>query len=214
MNVFLKPEIADNYDAYYQTDFGKQIDQIEKRTISGLLQDIPRAEMLEVGCGTGHWSAFFTEQQFKLTATDISDAMLKYALGKEISARFIKANAQNLPFEAESFNIVSTITMLEFVDDQDKVLQEIYRVLKPQGWFLIGGLNANSILAKNKDQDETFKDAKFLTEKELRNKLKLFGTAQIEKCVYLSPDFNLLDGTPEETKTEPVFMAAIVQKTH
>ena len=39
-NVFLKKDIADNYDSYYQTELGEKIDDIEKEIISELLNEI------------------------------------------------------------------------------------------------------------------------------------------------------------------------------
>jgi len=59
MNIFISDAVAQNYDAYYQTKSGRTIDQIEKETIANFLENIPRQAMLELGCGTGHWSEFF-----------------------------------------------------------------------------------------------------------------------------------------------------------
>jgi len=56
MNVFIKEEIADDYDAYYQTPAGKEIDAIEEKLIADALQKVPKGKMLELGCGTGHWT--------------------------------------------------------------------------------------------------------------------------------------------------------------
>jgi len=212
MNVFKNPDTANNYDAYYQTELGKKVDEIEKRIISNLIKDMPRYPMLELGCGTGHWSAFFIEEGFKLTGIDISKAMLRLAKQKDINADFYIANAQKLPFNSDSFQIVSSITMLEFVEDRDKVLLEIYRILKPGGWVILGCLNANSILAGRKEQDETFKYAHFLTPEEITEGLKIFGIPVLDSGVYLTQDFELLDDTNDAGNVEPAFIAAIVQK--
>jgi ubiquinone/menaquinone biosynthesis C-methylase UbiE len=212
-NVFVDPETANSYDAYYQTEFGKKVDEIERQIVSSLIQDVPRTRMLELGCGTGHWSAYFIGQGFGLTGTDVSEAMLKLAREKELNAGFIQADARNIPFEDESFAVVSSITMLEFVDNQDSVFQEIYRVLKPGGWLILGCLNARSVLGENKEQDETFKNAQFITAEELTNKLQLFGEPTLKSGVYLTSDFILLDETPDQGDVHPVFIAAIVQKT-
>ena len=83
MNVFNNPEIAGKYDNYYQTDFGKKVDEIEKNLVLSLISDIPRGVMLEVGCGTGHWTRFFIDQGFKLTGIDISESMLQIVKKKK-----------------------------------------------------------------------------------------------------------------------------------
>ncbi len=212
-NVFANSETANSYDAYYQTEFGKKVDEIERQIVGSLIQDVPRTRMLELGCGTGHWSAYFIDQGFGLTGIEISEAMLKLALQKELNADFIQADSQDIPFGDESFAVVSSITMLEFVDNQDSVFQEIYRVLKPGGWLILGCLNARSVLGENKDQDETFKNAQFLTAEELTNKLQRFGEPILKSGVFLITDFILLDELPDPGNVHPVFIAAIVQKT-
>jgi ubiquinone/menaquinone biosynthesis C-methylase UbiE len=212
MNAFINPEIAINYDSYYKTDFGKKVDLIEKKIITELLKNVPRNFMLELGCGTGHWSDYFEKQGFNVLGIDISEPMLKLAIEKNINAKFLKADSHYLPFTNKSFSIVSSITMLEFVDDQDKVLQEIYRVLKPGGWLIIGCLNDSSVLGERKEQDEIFKNAKFLKAGELKNKLQLFGKSRFNCGIYLSHNFEILDGSRETSNIEPVFIGVIVQK--
>jgi len=212
MNVFLKPDVAKEYDTYYNTEIGKKVNKIEENLIAKLLKEVPKSEMLELGCGTGHWTNFFTNNGFQVTATDISNEMMNIAKTKSIQTKFIKADSQNIPFPDNSFSVVSSITMLEFVDDQDKVLSEIYRVLKPGGWLILGCLNKFSELGKNKKNDTTFRDAKFLSQAELENKLKLFGKPKINLGVYFSPIFEILDDTSKIANTEPAFMAAAVQK--
>jgi ubiquinone/menaquinone biosynthesis C-methylase UbiE len=213
MNVFTKPEIADNYDAYYQTKDGRQVNKIEEELIAAALQKVPAGKMLELGCGTGHWTKFFIENGFKLTATDISDAMLKYARQKKLQAQILKADSEKLPFNDESFDVVSSITMMEFVMDKDKVLSEIYRVLKPNGYVFLGALNGKSQLAKNAGNDPVFKNANFFTPESLHERLSQFGIPEISFGVYFSPNFELQDGTTQQEKHEPAFMLGRVQKT-
>jgi ubiquinone/menaquinone biosynthesis C-methylase UbiE len=213
MNVFTKPTIANRYDDYYQTDFGKKIDEIEQNVVSDLIKDVPRGQMIELGCGTGHWSEYFAGQGFNVTGTDNSEAMLKLARKKNLNAGFLQADAQDLPFPNESFPAVSSVTMLEFVDNRDKVFQEIYRILEPEGWLILGCLNAGSVLGENKEQDEVFKNAQFMNTDELRNKLQLFGKPEFNFGVYLTPDLHISDNTNDKKNNEPAFIAAIVQKT-
>jgi len=60
MNIFEKESAAEQYDRYYETEFGRAIDALEKKEISKYLEKIPRQAMLELGCGTGHWTKFFS----------------------------------------------------------------------------------------------------------------------------------------------------------
>ncbi|WP_299989496.1 class I SAM-dependent methyltransferase [uncultured Pontibacter sp.] len=212
LNVFARPDIADSYDDYYRTDMGQHVDLLEKAVVSELLQRIPRGAMLEAGCGTGHWSSYFLEQGFNVTGIDASEAMLSIASEKKLDAQLMKADVHALPFEDEQFPVVASITMLEFVEDQDCALRELYRVLQPGGWLLLGALNARSVLALTQPRDETFRHANFMTPEELTAKLQLFGEPESRYCVHLTHDFQLIDGTPEARYIHPVFMAAAVQK--
>lgn len=207
------PTVAQSYDAYYETESGRQIDAIEKEILSELLKNVTFDEMLELGCGTGHWTQFFINSGFKVTAVDRSKAMLEYAYQKDIDAEFLEGNAEKLPFADGSFPVVASVTMLEFVENQQAVLSEIYRVLKPGGYMLLGCLNANSVLGKNKQHDDTFREAEMLTRQRLINILKPFGEVKMKCGVYYSDDFQLLDNTVREPDVEPVFMGALVQKS-
>jgi ubiquinone/menaquinone biosynthesis C-methylase UbiE len=214
MNVFLNEAIANNYDSYYDTLIGKRIDEIEKEAIKSCFQNISRQHVLELGCGTGHWSEFLSRMGFYVTATDISDAMLAIAIKKSLEdVAFQKADACNLPFHDESFGIIVSITMLEFTDNVQKVLNEIYRVLMPNGILILGCLNINSELGKAKDKDATFRNAHFFSKDELKSILSIFGNAEIAECVYLTPSFEILDETMKQHHVEGAFLTALVKKS-
>lgn len=213
MNVFIKEEIAANYDSYYHTSVGKEIDRIEKQAIGSLLPATSQEPILELGCGTGHWSEFLSSKGFKVIALDISEAMLSKARLKEIkNVEFRKADAAALPFPDESFGMVVSITMLEFVDDLEKVLKEIYRVLKPEGLFIAGCLNLNSEPGKTKDADDTFRNAHFFTKTELAALFKSWENFELNESAFLSPSFEILDGTMATYPVEGAFLGIKVQK--
>jgi ubiquinone/menaquinone biosynthesis C-methylase UbiE len=212
-NVFLAPEVASAYDAYYHTKTGKTVDKIEKKIISFHLKNLPKKNWLELGCGTGHWTEFFSENRLQLTAVDSSEAMLKIARSKKLeNVKFLNADATQLPFPDHHFSGIVSITMLEFVDDLEKVLNEIDRVLKPGGTLVLGCLNAISEPGKNKNNDPLFQHARFFTPNEITEMLARFGNPHISTGVYFSSDFEILDGTEKQSTAEPAFIAASVQK--
>ena len=212
MNVFIKEEIADDYDAYYQTPAGKEIDAIEEKLIANALKKVPKRKMLELGCGTGHWTELFVNTGFDVIATDISDAMLRQAIEKNLDAEILKADAGELPFKNESFDVVASVTMIEFVNSKDVVLSEIYRVLKPGGYLLLGCLNGNSQLGNNAANDTVFKNAAFYVPESLEKDLLKFGTPELTSGVHFAPDFKVMDRTAEKDNHEPAFIVALVQK--
>jgi ubiquinone/menaquinone biosynthesis C-methylase UbiE len=212
-NIFFRKDVASEYDRYYQTNPGITIDKIEKEIISAHLKKFPKGNWLELGCGTGHWTKFFSDCGFQVTAVDNSEAMLEIARSKNIeNVQFLHADASRLPFPDAFFPGIFSITMIEFVDDLEKVLNEIDRVLKPGGTLVLGCLNALSQLGKNKNNDPVFQHAHFFTPEELEKMLSRFGSPHISAGVHFSPGFELLDGTERQSTAEPAFIAASVQK--
>jgi ubiquinone/menaquinone biosynthesis C-methylase UbiE len=214
-NIFKLPSVANEYDNYYQRDGGKIIDRIEKEIFAVHLNHTQKGHLLELGCGTGHWTKFFSEQGFHVTAIDNSAAMLRIAKKKNIpDILFRKADASWLPFPDESFSTIVSITMLEFVDDVHQVIHEIYRILKPGGTLVLGCLNALSELGKNSHNDPVFSHGHFFTPHEIEQLLSRFGKPIITGGIYLSSGFEILDGTEKQQTVQPAFIAASVQKTN
>lgn len=213
-NIFEDKIIAEEYDSYYKNEPGKTIDNIEKKLLAEHLAKIPYRGMLELGCGTGHWTSFFCRKGFNVTAIDASENMLKIAERKNHdNCKFRKADATQLPFADNTFSVAASVAMIEFIEDVNVVMEEIKRVLKPGGSLLLGCLNQNSELGKARKTDPVFKHARFFTPEQIQNFLTRFGEPHLTYGVYFSPDFEILDGTPKQNLAEPAFIAASVKKT-
>jgi ubiquinone/menaquinone biosynthesis C-methylase UbiE len=109
-------------------------------------------QLLEIGCGTG----LFTEKMFsktgaQITAIDISDALLKQAVAKVPAARFIIQDAMNTNFPDENFDGIYGSSVIHHLDEQ-KVWDEMYRLLKPGGKLIFAEpnmLNPQIFVQKN-----------------------------------------------------------------
>jgi ubiquinone/menaquinone biosynthesis C-methylase UbiE len=96
-----------------------------------------RGDVLEIGGGTGSNLSYYGPAVKSLTITEPEAPMLK-RLEKKVreqgsSAKVVRAPAEDLPFDGDSFDTVVSTLVLCGVDDQARALREIHRVLRPGG---------------------------------------------------------------------------------
>ena len=95
---------------------------------------------LEVGSKTGNTISLFNKKKDikKIFISDISKEMLLIAKKQKINKQkfFLSIDEENLPFKNNQFNLVFSNLYLHWSNDLFKVLNEIYRTLKPDGLFL------------------------------------------------------------------------------
>lgn len=87
--------------------------------------------VLDIGCGTGA-TIKELEAQGTVMGMDISPSALGYCRDREIDT-VCAADAANLPYRDERFDLVVSVDVLEHVDDDIGALREIRRVCKPGG---------------------------------------------------------------------------------
>jgi ubiquinone/menaquinone biosynthesis C-methylase UbiE len=182
--------VADSYDDWYRTPLGRTFDVLEKKAVEKVLPDTVGANrLLEVGCGTGHWCAFFSAHGFKVTGVDIAPEMIAVARAKGIAnASFQVADAHCLPFDDEEFDVTVAITTLEFVRDAEAVLQEMARCTRRSGGFiLVGMLNAlATINAERKAAgDVPYSDARFFSRAEVKALLEPYGKSNVAVAAFV-----------------------------
>ncbi len=171
---------ADSYDKWYDTAEGAVYDRLEKKAVLRyLLPNVRGAKLLDLGCGTGHWSKFFSDYGFEVTGVDVSERMIKTAQSKDIpNASFQTADARTLPFDDDSFDITAAITTLEFVNDPAVVLAEMVRCTrKPAGRLLVCVLNSLARLNRIRQQnpESVYAKARMFSPGQLRRLLEPFG---------------------------------------
>jgi ubiquinone/menaquinone biosynthesis C-methylase UbiE len=105
----------------------------------------PYGEALEVGCGTGFFLLNLAQAGVlaKGHVTDISPGMVEVAqqnaaaLGLAVDGRV--ADAETLPYDDASFDLVVGHAVLHHVPDVEQALREVLRVLRPGGRFVFAG---------------------------------------------------------------------------
>ena len=100
-------------------------------------------KILDLACGEGFGSNYLSDFGKKVVGVDLSYSAIKHAKSKYIKKNldFIQASATNLPFINEDFDIVVSFETIEHLEEQDEMLSEIVRVLKPDGCLIISSPN-------------------------------------------------------------------------
>jgi len=132
-------EIANQYDFNNNLiSLGLQKKIKEKSIKSLILKDNSTA--LDLCCGTGDITYFLSQKKEvkKVVGVDFSKNMLKIANKKNKNEKieYIFADCNNLPFEDNSFDIVTMCFGLRNIENIDNTIKEFKRVLNPNGIFL------------------------------------------------------------------------------
>jgi len=94
-------------------------------------------KVLEIGCGLGTDGAQFAEAGADYTGVDLTEAAVELARRRfelfDLPGTFKTADAENLPFPDESFDLVYSHGVLHHTPETGKAIQEIHRVLRPGG---------------------------------------------------------------------------------
>ena len=170
-NPFGLSEIAAGYETWYQTA-GRRADYQEKALLKRLLRCFPAARsILEVGCGTGHFTRWFREQGLQAVGLDLSWPMLEEAMHLKGPA-CLQGDALMLPFKVASFDLVTMITTLEFLPDPLRVVAEAIHLAR-QG-LILGVLNAQSHLGRQykRQGGPIWNSSRFYTPDELRRMMR------------------------------------------
>ena len=112
---------------------------IHKRIKRNLIKNIPSpVKILDLCTGTGDLAGFLKKEypQSEVIGVDFSEKMLEIARKKNPKINFIETDCTNLPFEDESFDLCVISFGLRNIENMQKALEEIYRILKPDGIFI------------------------------------------------------------------------------
>jgi ubiquinone/menaquinone biosynthesis C-methylase UbiE len=113
-----------------------------RRMCGNIPQD---ARVLEVGCGNGiFWQSLLGDQP--IVGIDYSLAMCARAVARGITA--FHADATNLPFGPEQFDLVYSAEVLQYIDDIPAFCAELARVCRPGGRIVVSTLNRTSLLRR------------------------------------------------------------------
>jgi phosphatidylethanolamine/phosphatidyl-N-methylethanolamine N-methyltransferase len=107
----------------------------QKRTLFQEVNNVPSGHLLEIGVGNGaHLQLYKTHT---IVAIDTSSNMLAVARKQNSNVELLQMNGEALSFQDQTFDYVVLSHVIAVVDNPEKLLNEAYRVLRPNGRMFI-----------------------------------------------------------------------------
>ncbi len=104
-----------------------------------MLPDVTGLDGLDIGCGEGHNTRLIAQRCGSLTAFDIATRFVGHAVAAEraqpLGIRYLIASAVEMPFAPESFDFAVAFMSFQDMPEQDRVLADVFRLLRPGGFL-------------------------------------------------------------------------------
>lgn len=186
---------AREYDEWYLTKVGGFIDEVETDLAFSMFEVKEGQKILDAGAGTGNFSLKLAKKGAEVTGIDLSEDMLKLAEEKTkqegYDIPFLKRDIFETGFGDESFDAVFSMAAFEFIEDHERAIEELYRLVKPGGSLLIGTIAKSGAWGRlyqelAKQGDSVFEYAHF---KDVEDFLKVMPDeiANSGSCLFIGP---------------------------
>lgn len=129
---------ADEYTAHVRNkDDSIYHSLYEKPAMYKLLPDLQNKSVLSLGCGSGEDSCYLKKQGAKESVgIDISEKMIEIAKKNSNNCLFKVMDMEHLDFPDNHFDFAYSSLAIHYIEDWTQVLKEVYRVIKPDSFFL------------------------------------------------------------------------------
>jgi methionine biosynthesis protein MetW len=187
--------VASYYDEFWSGEKERHYEPLAELTALIFEGVTPETRCLDVGCGSGNsYAAELANRAASWVGVDVSENAVAVARAAGLDARVI-ADAAELPFPDQSFDLVLCIEVLEHLFSPDGAAAEIHRVLRPGGRLVCSTpnvgywrLRANMLfglwnpLGDELSIEQPWRDPhiRFFTPKTLTRMLRLTGFREVE----------------------------------
>jgi ubiquinone/menaquinone biosynthesis C-methylase UbiE len=152
IEVFTNLDGNENIDTAVVNDFGEEwkkfsvhnddsVRELRKEYFDIIDETIVNEDtyMIDIGCGSGRWTDYFTDKAGFIEAIDPSDAVLAAdkMLGSKNNVRITKASVDTIPWDDETFDFGMSIGVLHHIPDTKKALIDCVKKIKKGGHFYV-----------------------------------------------------------------------------
>jgi SAM-dependent methyltransferase len=137
--------------------------------------------VLDVACGEGYGSAFLARTAAYVAGVDVSPQAIEHAeraYAKPGSVEFVQASCTRLPFSDASFDVAVSFETIEHIEGQQAFMDELARVLKPDGVLVLSCPNKLEYSDKRGFANE------FHVKELYRDELAALVTARFPECAW------------------------------
>lgn len=207
--VFVHPhpdhiELKEHYNKGYYSEWVDVQREKRIRMWSDRLKKLRKfrsgGKLLDVGCGEGAFLQLATKGGWEISGTEMSSYAAEYAadiLGVDIFC----GELPDAGYPDNSFEVVTLWHVLEHVTDPNNYLNEIYRILKPDGLLVVAVPNVNNLVMQIAYRIFKRQRMKLFSKDEKEVHLYHFSPitvkAYLEKagfnCLRISPDYGIIE---------------------
>ncbi|MFD1178730.1 class I SAM-dependent methyltransferase [Paenibacillus puldeungensis] len=195
---------------WYELSFGEDYLLVYKhRDFQGAKHEVQKmiawlglpkgAKVLDLCCGMGRHSMALVEAGYTVTGVDLSDVLLREAKGNDTAGhvKWYKADMRKLPLAGGFDAVVNLFTSFGYFETDEEhiqVLQEIARMLKPGGRFIIDFLNPAYTAAHLVPHSERVDEGQLISEH------RCIENGYVKKTIDISKADSDLDGTTNQPR--------------
>jgi len=144
---------GEDYLRLYEPILTPERTQIDVDGIVNLLALPQGSSILDLCCGHGRHAIPLVQRGYKVTGQDLSEVFLceakKEALAKGVHVDWLQSDMRNIPFEDEFDAVINIFTAFGYLENQDEdqqVLEQVNKALKPDGLFLLEILHREGLM--------------------------------------------------------------------
>lgn len=127
--------IAEQFDEIMNSyEINKRLDILFNRL---LIEDLSGKLAIDMGCGTGRFSAKLIERGARVVSSDIGHSLVAQSMLKNPSAWGLQTSLESLGLAESSFDLVICTEVIEHTPNPRESVHELMRILKPEGVLIL-----------------------------------------------------------------------------